>query len=135
MALRRLFKCFKGGRKQAALPAESSETEPAGSRSQRIGVTLDEDHGGEISSSMARRILLSSSVDKEEQRDTSSQFLHTVTTPSIDAACSRFDEAVALIVFEASNRKEAAAPADGGWADELQAARVDSDAFNFQVRA
>ena len=133
MALRRLFKCFKGGRKQAALPAESSETEPSGSRSRRIGATLDE--ASEIPSSMARRILLSSSVDKEEQRDTSSQFLHTVTTPSIDAACSRFDEAVALIVFEASNRKEAAAPADGGWADELQAARVDSDAFNFQVRA
>ena len=133
MALRRLFKCFKGGRKQAALPAESSETEPSGSRSRRIGATLDE--ASEIPSSMARRILLSSSVDKEEQRDTSSHFLHTVTTPSIDAACSRFDEAVALIVFEASNRKEAAAPADGGWADELQAARVDSDAFNFQVRA
>ena len=133
MALRRLFKCFKGGRKQAALPAESSETEPAGSRSRRIGATLDE--ASEIPSSMARRILLSSSVDKEEQRDTSSHFLHTVTTPSIDAACSRFDEAVALIVFEASNPKEAPAPADGGWADELQAARVDSDAFNFQVRA
>lgn len=137
MPLRYLCKCFWGRRKPFALRDESS-TALAGPRIRHIGATLDED-SSEVPSSIARRILLSSAVEKGEriQLDTSSSFLHTITSLSIDAACCKFDEAIALIVFESSNRMEAEAgdSADGGRAHELQAARVNSDAFNFQVRA